>query len=325
MYHMRALVTGGAGFIGSHLVDALLERGCKVTAIDDLSTGKIDNIRRHLDNPDFLFARASILDEPVLDRLAAQSNVIFHLAAAVGVDLIVKHPVRTIETNVRGSEAVLKAALRYQCRVLLASTSEVYGKGAKSPFCEEDDVLLGATSKSRWAYAISKMLDESLGFAYDQEHDLRVDIMRLFNTVGPRQTGRYGMVIPRFMRQALNNEPITVYGDGKQTRCFCDVQDVIRAMIGLVESKTEIAKVYNIGGNREISIEELAELIRQIAGSTSDIIKVPYSEAYAPGFEDMMRRLPDTSRIHKHLGWTPEISLERTLERVKEYILSNNS
>lgn len=322
---MRALVTGGAGFIGSHLVDALLERGCRVTAIDDLSTGKIDNIRRHLDNPNFLFARASILDEPVLDRLAAQSNVIFHLAAAVGVDLIVKHPVRTIETNVRGSEAVLKAALRYQCRVLLASTSEVYGKGAKSPFSEEDDVLLGATSKSRWAYAISKMLDESLGFAYDQEHDLRVDIMRLFNTVGPRQTGRYGMVIPRFMRQALHGEPITVYGDGNQTRCFCDVLDVIRAMVGLVESKTESAKVYNIGGNREISIQELAVLIKEIAGSSSEIIKVPYSEAYAPGFEDMMRRLPDTSRIRSHLGWQPEISLEQTLERVKDYILSKNS
>ncbi len=322
---MKALVTGGAGFIGSHLVDALLERGCRVTAIDDLSTGKIENIRRHLDNPDFLFARASILDESVLDRLAAQSNVIFHLAAAVGVDLIVKHPVRTIETNVRGSEAVLKAALRYQCRVLLASTSEVYGKGAKSPFSEEDDVLLGATSKSRWAYAISKMLDESLGFAYDQEHDLRVDIMRLFNTVGPRQTGRYGMVIPRFMSQALKGEPITVYGDGKQTRCFCDVQDVIRAMIGLVESKTETARVYNIGGDREISIEDLALLIKDIAGSNSEIVKVPYSEAYAPGFEDMMRRLPDTSRISKHIDWQPAISLEQTLQRVKEYILSKNA
>ncbi len=321
---MKALVTGGAGFIGSHLVDALLERGCRVTAIDDLSTGKIENIKRHLENPNFLFARASILDEPVLDRLAAQSNVIFHLAAAVGVDLIVKHPVRTIETNVRGSEAVLKAALRYQCRVLLASTSEVYGKGAKSPFFEEDDVLLGATSKSRWAYAISKMLDESLGFAYDQEHDLRVDIMRLFNTVGPRQTGRYGMVIPRFMTQALKGEPITVYGDGRQTRCFCDVQDVIRAMIGLVESKTDTARVYNIGGNREISIEDLALLIKESAGSNSEIVKVPYSEAYAPGFEDMMRRLPDTGRIRKHIGWAPAISLEQTLQRVKEYILANN-
>lgn len=319
---MRALITGGSGFIGSHLVDALLERGYKVTAIDDLSTGKLENIQHHFDNPNFLFARASILDEIVLDRLASESDVIFHLAAAVGVDLIVRHPVRTIETNVRGSEAVFKSALRYRCRVLLASTSEVYGKGAKSPFSEEDDVLLGATSKSRWAYAISKMLDESLGFAHHQEFGLKVDIMRLFNTVGPRQTGQYGMVIPRFMRQALRREPLTIYGDGKQSRCFCDVADVIRAIVGLAEYKSETACVHNIGGNTEISIEDLAHMVKKVAGGDSPIVYIPYGEAYAPGFEDMLRRVPDISRIAALLNWAPTIDLAPTLERIKEHMLA---
>lgn len=319
---MRALITGGAGFIGSHLVDALLERGCEVTAIDNLSTGKQENIQRHLGNPNFLFARASILDEIVLDRLASKSDIIFHLAAAVGVDLIVRHPVRTIETNVRGSEAVFKSALRYRCRVLLASTSEVYGKGAKSPFSEDDDVLLGATSKSRWAYAISKMLDESLGFAHHQEYGLNVDIMRLFNTVGPRQTGRYGMVIPRFMRQALRGEPITIFGDGKQSRCFCDVEDVIRAIVGLAEQQFETACVHNIGGNTEITIEELAQMVKQVTGSSSPVIYVPYGEAYSPGFEDMQRRVPDIKRIGALLNWRPTIDLPTTLERIKEHMLT---
>jgi UDP-glucose 4-epimerase len=319
---MKALITGGAGFIGSHLVDKLLAAGHEVMVIDDLSTGQIDNIRHHFDDPNFLFARASIMDEVVMDRLASQAEVIFHMAAAVGVDLIVKHPVRTIETNVKGSECVLRSALRYRCRVLLASTSEVYGKARKVPFHEDDDVLLGATSKSRWAYAISKMLEESLGFANHQEHGIQVDIMRLFNTVGPRQVGQYGMVIPRFMAQALKNEPITIFGDGQQRRCFCDVDDVTRAILGLADNPTPDARVYNIGGNQEVSIEDLAHTIRKVAGSDSPIIKIPYSEAYSPGFEDMLRRLPDTSRIREHLGWEPQIDLDATLERVKEYILS---
>ncbi len=318
---MRALITGGAGFIGSHLSDALLGKGYRVTSVDDLSTGRISNIQHLLGNERFLFARASVMDEIVMDRLASQSDVIFHLAAAVGVDLIVQQPVRAIETNVRGSEAVFRSALRYGCKVLLASTSEVYGKGAKSPFSEDDDVLLGATSKSRWAYAISKMLDESLGFAHHQEYGLQVDIMRLFNTVGPRQTGRYGMVIPRFMRQALRGEPITVYGDGTQSRCFCDVQDVIKAMIGLAEHRAETSRVYNIGSSEEISIEDLAQLVKNVTGSDSDIIKIPYSEAYAPGFEDMQRRLPDTTRLRELLGWVPEIDLHHTLERIKEHMI----
>jgi len=319
---MRALITGGAGFIGSHLLDALLARGYRVTAIDDLSTGKLANIQHHLKNPNFLFARASILDEIVMDRLASESDVIFHLAAAVGVDLIVRHPVRTIETNVRGSEAVFKSALRYRCRVLLASTSEVYGKGAKSPFSEEDDVLLGATSKSRWAYAISKMLDESLGFAHHQEYGLKVDIMRLFNTVGPRQTGQYGMVIPRFMSQALRGEPITIFGDGKQSRCFCDVEDVIRAMIGLAELQSETTCVHNIGGDTEVTIEELAQMVKDVAGGESPLAYIPYGEAYAPGFEDMQRRVPDISRMKSLLGWSPTIDLKTTLERIKAHMLA---
>ncbi len=318
---MRALITGGAGFIGSHLVDVLLQQGHQVTAIDNLATGRMENIAQHQDNPAFHFTRASILDEVVLDRLASTADVIFHLAAAVGVDLIVKHPARTIETNVLGSEAVFKSALRYNCKVLLASTSEVYGKGLKAPFHEDDDVVLGPTSKSRWAYAISKMLDESLGFAHHQEFGLKVAIMRLFNTVGPRQTGRYGMVIPRFMAQALRGEPITIYGDGSQSRCFCDVADVVRALLQLAAHNENGVRVFNVGGSREISIRDLAELVRQVAGSSSQIVTIPYEEAYAPGFEDMMRRQPDISRIKKTLGWAPQISLEQTLERIKSYML----
>lgn len=318
---MRVLITGGAGFIGSHLVDALLAKGHEVDVIDDLSTGQLANIEHHRSNPNFHFTRASIMDELVMDRLASRAKVIYHLAAAVGVDLIVKHPARTIETNVRGSEAVFRCAHRYYCKVLLASTSEVYGKGAKAPFHEDDDVVLGATSKSRWAYAISKMLDESLGLAHHQEFDLNVTIMRLFNTVGPRQTGQYGMVIPRFMAQALRGEPITIFGDGSQSRCFCDVQDVIRAMQLLSESEDAVGKVFNVGGGNEITIEDLARKVREVAESTSEIVKIPYAEAYAPGFEDMMRRQPDISRIESILGWRPQTSLAQTLERVKEYML----
>ncbi len=321
---MKALITGGAGFIGSHLVDALLDQGHQVTAIDNLSTGRLENIEHHLGNPHFHFTRASIMDELVLDRLASEAEVIFHLAAAVGVDLIVKRPVRTIETNVLGSEAVFKSANRYNCKVLLASTSEVYGKGAKAPFCEDDDVVLGATSKSRWAYAISKMLDESLGFAHHQEFGLKVVIMRLFNTVGPRQTGRYGMVIPRFMVQALRNEPITIYGDGTQSRCFCDVADVVNAMGGLAQHENGHGMVFNIGGREEISIADLAQKVKEVAGSSSEIVKIPYSEAYAPGFEDMMRRQPDTTRIKNLLGWQPRYPLTQTLERIKQYIIETN-
>jgi UDP-glucose 4-epimerase len=313
------LVTGGAGFIGSHLCERLLALGQAVLAIDDLSTGSLRNIQHLLSHADFQLARASITDEVVLDRMASQADVIVHLAAAVGVRMIVEQPVRTIETNVMGTEAVLKAALRYRRRTLLASTSEVYGKGSKIPFAEDDDVLLGATARSRWAYAASKMVDEFLGLAYHSQYGLEVVPFRLFNTVGPRQSGRYGMVIPRFVRQAIAGEPITVHGDGSQSRCFCDVQDVATAMIGLAEHPTSPGRVYNIGGVEEISILSLAERIRTAVGSKSEIRMVPYSEAYPPGFEDMQRRVPDITRIGNLLGWRPTVGLDEILARVIRY------
>lgn len=313
------LITGGAGFIGSHLTDALLAAGQRVLVIDDLSTGRYANVAHHAGNPRFHFARASIRDEIVLDRLASQADVIVHLAAAVGVKLIVQQPVHTIETNVMGTEAVLKAALRYRCRVLIASTSEVYGKGSRIPFSEDDDVLLGPSSKSRWSYAASKMVDEFLALAYRDEYGLEVVPVRLFNTVGPRQTGRYGMVIPRFVGQALAGEPITVYGDGQQSRCFCAVSDVVAALIGLSTEPAAPGRVYNVGSEEETTIMALAELVRELTGSRSPIVTIPYAEAYAPGFEDMQRRVPDTSRVRALLGWQPRLSLQETLQSVIAY------
>lgn len=313
------LITGGAGFIGSHLTDALLAAGQRVLVIDDLSTGRYANVAHHAGNPRFHFARASIRDEIVLDRLASQADVIVHLAAAVGVKLIVQQPVHTIETNVMGTEAVLKAALRYRCRVLIASTSEVYGKGSRIPFSEDDDVLLGPSSKSRWSYAASKMVDEFLALAYRDEYGLEVVPVRLFNTVGPRQTGRYGMVIPRFVGQALTGEPITVYGDGQQSRCFCAVSDVVAALIGLSTEPAAPGRVYNVGSEEETTIMALAELVRELTGSRSPIVTIPYAEAYAPGFEDMQRRVPDTSRVRALLGWQPRLSLQETLQSVIAY------
>lgn len=313
------LITGGAGFIGSHLADALLAINHRVLAIDDLSTGSLDNIDHLIDNPAFHFARANISDKTVMDRLVSQADVIIHLAAAVGVQLIIEHPVHTIETNVMGTEAVLQAALRYNCRVLLSSTSEVYGKGSRIPFSEEDDVLLGATSKSRWAYAASKMVDEFLAFAYFREFGLEVVPFRLFNTVGPRQTGRYGMVVPRFIRQAIQGKPITVYGDGSQSRCFCDVRDVAHAIVGLAEHPEAPGQVYNIGSTEEITIRQLAEQVKAITRSDSPITTIPYAEAYAPGFEDMQRRVPDTTRVYNLLGWQPRRSLSEVLQAVMIY------
>lgn len=319
------LITGGAGFIGSHLADSLLARGYSVSAIDNLSTGRLENVRHLLGRPDFHFVRADIQDSQVLDRLASQSQVVVHLAAAVGVKLIVERPVFTIETNVLGTEAVLKAALRYGSRVLIASTSEVYGKGSRLPFAEEDDVLLGSTSKSRWAYAASKMIDEFLGLAYQREYGLPVVPFRLFNTVGPRQTGHYGMVVPRFVAAALKNEPITVYGDGSQQRCFCDVADVVRGIAALLEHPEATGQLFNIGGTEEVSILQLAERTKAVCGSSSSITYVPYSEAYAPGFEDMQRRVPDTSRLNRLVGWKPEIDLNGILTRVANYMRESRS
>lgn len=314
------LITGGAGFIGSHLAEALLGRGHKVLIIDDLSTGRIENIAHLLDRPECRFARASVTDAIVLDRLMSEVHVVIHLAAAVGVKLIVERPVHTVETNVLGTHAVLRAALRYGCRVLVASTSEVYGKGARIPFSEDDDVLLGSTSKCRWAYAASKMVDEFLGLAYAQEYGLPVVSFRLFNTVGPRQTGQYGMVVPRFIQAALKGEPLLVFGDGTQSRCFCDATDVVRAIIGLGWHPDAPGQVFNIGGSEEVSIMGLAERVRSLVRSESKIQLVPYSEAYAPGFEDMQRRLPNTAKIESLIGWRPEYSLDQILTRVADWM-----
>jgi len=312
-------LTGGAGFIGSHLTEAILAGGDRVLAIDNLATGSMDNVTHFLGHPNHRFEQASITDRAVMEQMASEADVIVHLAAAVGVKLIVEHPVQTIETNVMGTEEVLRVALRNKCRVLIASTSEVYGKGSKFPFAEEDDVLLGATSKSRWGYAASKMVDEFLGLAYWREFGLDVVPFRLFNTIGPRQTGQYGMVVPRFIRQALGGEPVTVYGDGKQRRCFCDVRDVVTAILGLAGHPDAPGRVYNIGGTEEVSIQELAERVVEMTESNSQITKVPYSEAYAPGFEDMERRVPDTGRVHELLGWKPKRGLREILSDVISY------
>jgi UDP-glucose 4-epimerase len=320
----RALITGGAGFIGSHLAEALLEIGHPVTVIDNLSTGRFENIEHLVQHPHFRFAIDSIMNEVVMDRLVSECDVIFHLAAAVGVMLIVDKPVHTIETNVMGMEAVLKAALRYRAKVLVASTSEVYGKGNRVPFNEDDDVVLGPTSRSRWAYAASKMVDEFLALAYYRERGLPVVIFRLFNTVGPGQTGQYGMVIPRFVQQAIRGEAITVYGDGLQSRCFLHVGDAVEAIMALAECPEAVGQVLNVGATDEVSIEELAEKVRWLSmqkrknQSAGDIIHVPYEKAYAIGFEDMYRRVPDISKIKKYTGWEPKRYLDQILQEVVE-------
>ena len=310
------LITGGAGFIGSHLADALLAQGHTVLVLDNLSTGRRENIAHLVGHPKFRFACAPVEESVVLDRLAAESRVIFHLAAAVGVKLIVERPVHTIKTNIRGTELVLDAACRYGCRVVLASSSEVYGKGTKVPFSEDDDVLLGPTTKSRWAHAASKMIDEHLALAFAAERGLEVVCARLFNTVGPRQSGQYGMVVPRLVRQAVRGEPLTVYGDGRQSRCFCDVRDVVRALIGLAGRAEAAGRVFNVGSTEEISILGLAQRILKLSRSASPISLVPFQEAYAPGFEDMQRRVPDITRIHELLRWRPRHRLEATLKAV---------
>ena len=317
-------VTGAAGFIGSHLCDALLARGDTVLGLDNLTTGRIENVQHLLNHPRFHFARADVADAIVMDRLASQATIIVHLAAAVGVELVVERPAYTIETNVMGTEAVLRSALRYGNRVLLASTSEVYGKGSRIPFSEDDDILLGPTSKSRWGYAASKMVDEFLGMAYYHEHGLEVVPFRLFNTTGPRQSSRYGMVVPRFVRQALRDEPITIFGDGNQRRCFCDVQDVVRAIIALAQHPDAPGRTYNVGNTDEVSILDLAAQIREQMDSDSEIVLIPYEQAYAPGFEDMQRRVPDITRIQSLIGWMPEITLAQTLERIRADLVAED-
>lgn len=313
---MRVLITGGAGFIGSHLADAYLQRGDEVSVIDDLSTGTIENIRHLKTNPRFSYTIDSVHNQPVTAELVDQSDVVVHLAAAVGVKLIVESPVRTIETNVRGTEVVLALANKKKKKVLIASTSEVYGLSADVPFREDGNLVMGATTKGRWSYACSKAIDEFLALAYWREKKLPTTIVRLFNTVGPRQTGRYGMVIPTFVRQALAGRPITVYGDGKQTRCFGYVGDVVGALIKLMDHQDSVGQVFNIGSNEEISIFELAKKVKALTGSSSEIVFMPYDEAYEEGFEDMPRRVPDISKINQLVGFQPEMKLEGILQSV---------
>lgn len=316
---MRVLITGGAGFVGSHLSEALLERGDEVFAIDDLSTGSIDNIAHLKDHPKFHYTIDTITNEPVLAELIDRCDVVVHLAAAVGVKLIVEQPVHTIETNVHGTEVVLKHANKKKKLVLIASTSEVYGKSADVPFSEDQDLVLGATVKHRWAYACSKLIDEFLALAYWKERKLPVIIVRLFNTVGPRQTGQYGMVIPNFVRQALAGKPITVFGDGEQSRSFTYVGDVVRAMVALIDEPRAVGHVFNIGNGSEISIMALAEKVKAMTGSRSEIVRIPYDQAYEAGFEDMPRRVPDISRIKALVGYAPTVELDEILVRVIEY------
>lgn len=316
---MKILITGGAGFIGSHLAERCLERGNEVYIIDDLSTGGIENIQHLKSHPGFTYTLDSITNKQVTAELIDLCDVVYHLAAAVGVRLIVESPVKTIETNIRCTEIVLELAAKKRKRVLITSTSEVYGKRDQVPFREDDDLVMGPTSKGRWSYACSKAIDEFLALAYWKEKRVPTVIARLFNTVGPRQTGRYGMVIPSFVGQALAGEDITVFGDGTQTRCFCHVSDAVGALVSLAEHPNAVGEVYNIGSEREITILELARRIKQLTGSRSRIVHVPYDEAYEEGFEDMMRRVPDLSKIGALIGYQPSVSLDQILESVILY------
>ena len=316
---MRVLITGGAGFIGSHLAEALLGGGHQVTVIDDLSTGSFDNIAHLKGLAGFKYTIDTVMNEPLLAELVDQCDVVYHLAAAVGVRLIVEAPVRTLETNVHGTEVVLKAAAKKQRTVVVASTSEVYGKSDAVPFREDGDIALGPTVKHRWAYACSKALDEFLALAYWKERRLPVIIVRFFNTVGPRQTGRYGMVVPNFVRQALAGEPITVFGDGTQTRCFTYVGDVVGALTAIVTREEAYGSVYNVGNTEEISILGLAERVKALTKSASPIVTIPYDQAYESGFEDMPRRLPDLTKIRGLIGYEPRVPLDEILRLVIEY------
>jgi len=314
---VKALITGGAGFVGSHLAERLLAQGHEVFALDNLSTGSIDNLDHLKAEERFHYAIDSVTNEPLLAEMTDRADVVFHLAAAVGVRLIVESPGNTIETNVHGTELVLKMAEKKKKKVLVTSTSEVYGKTSNVPFREGDDLVMGATDKARWSYACSKAIDEFLALAYHREKGLPVVIARLFNTVGPRQTGRYGMVIPNFVRQALVGEPITVFGDGRQSRCFTYVSDVVGALVGLVEHPEAVGRVFNIGNDaEEISILDLAERVKARTGSDSEIRLIPYDEAYEAGFEDMPRRVPDLARIRQLIGYEPKVHLDEILDHV---------
>ena len=322
---MRALITGGAGFIGSHLAEALLDGGHEVDIIDNLSTGSIRNVGHLKSNPRFNYVIDTLTNEPLLAELIDRNDVIFHFAAAVGVKLIVEQPVHTIETNVHGTEVVLKHANKKRKKVVIASTSEVYGKSADVPFREDADLVMGATVKHRWAYACSKAIDEFLALAYFKERDLPVIIVRFFNTVGPRQTGQYGMVLPSFVRQALSGQPITVFGDGTQSRSFTYVGDVVGCLLKLIDEPKAIGQVFNIGNKQEVTILELAEIVKSLTGSSSPIEFIPYDEAYEEGFEDMPRRVPDLAKVTQLVGYQPKVQLNEIITKVIEYFRAEGS
>ncbi|UCG55660.1 MAG: SDR family NAD(P)-dependent oxidoreductase [Phycisphaerales bacterium] len=313
---MRALITGGAGFIGSHLAERLLRDGAEVVVIDNLSTGCLENIEGFKEHPRFDFIEGDIRNSRLVETSVEHSDAVFHLAAAVGVQLIADKPVHTIETNIGGTETVLEKANKFGKKVLIASSSEVYGKSENVPFGEDDDIVLGSTSVSRWAYACSKAIDEFLGQAFYQQYGLQVVIGRFFNTIGPRQTGRYGMVVPRFVERALKGEPILIYGTGKQSRCFCCVDDLVDAIVGLMRCKRAPGKVFNIGSTEEISIQALADKVIEMTHSKSKKKCVPYETAYGRPIEDMMRRVPNVERINRTIGWEARTSLSKTLEAI---------
>lgn len=319
MARRSSLITGGAGFIGSHLAEELLRRGGEVYIIDNLSTGSIRNIEHLKGNALFHYAVDTIDNEPLVAELVDRCDLVYHLAAAVGVRLIVESPVNTIETNIHGTEVVLRHASKKKKKVLIASTSEVYGKANSVPFREDQDLVLGPTFKGRWSYACSKAIDEFLALAYWREKKLPVVVVRLFNTVGPRQTGRYGMVVPTMVRQALGGRPLTVYGDGTQSRSFTYVGDVVPAMIAVTENPEAVGQIYNIGSRQEVSINELARLVKEVTGCSSEIVHVPYEQAYVEGFEDMPRRVPDTTKIRNLIGFEPTIDIRGILEKVVKY------
>ena len=321
---MKILVTGGAGFIGSHLTEELLKQKHQLIALDNLSTGRYENIEGLLKNSSFEFVEGDILDANLVDKLVEKIDAIFHLAAAVGVDLIVKKPLQSLTTNIKGSEIVLEAALRYRKKILIASTSEIYGKNVNGPLKETDDRILGSPLKTRWSYSTAKAVDEMLAYLYFKEKKLPAIIVRLFNTVGPRQTGAYGMVLPRLVEQALSNKPITVYGTGKQSRCFLHVTDAVRALIGLIEEPRAVGEVFNIGSQEEITIEQLAKDIIKSVESKSGIVYIPYEKAYEEGFEDMQRRVPDIAKINKLIGFRPTFTLSEIVKDIIAYIKINS-